>query len=51
LVTDKETAGTEASDDVPAGPASQILPNNAEEVKDQIYRLKPNHILSYYPEQ
>jgi len=40
LVPDEETAVTEAFYDVSYGPASQILPINAEEVKDQIKRRK-----------
>jgi len=43
LVPDKEGfAVTVAFDDVPSGPASQMLPIDAEEVKDQFKRLKPN---------
>jgi len=42
LVTDEESTVTKAFDDVPSGPASQILPIGREEVKDQIKRLKSN---------
>jgi len=42
VVTDEKTAVTDAFHDVPSGPASQILPIAAEEVKVQIKRLKPN---------